>query len=272
MKVKVKILPMLIAICIFIFTILPFIWMLSTSLKYPQEIFVFPPKLLPKKLNFNNYIKLFKSINFFLYLKNSVIVTFSILIISLFLNSLAAFAFAKYNFRGKKTIFTSMLATMMIPGQMTMIPIFLLMRFLGLLNTYLALILTSAVSVFGIFLVRQYMLTIPDELIESARIDGCSEFQIFWRIVLPLSKPILSTLGIFTFMGAWNDFLWPLIVMIKENKYTLTVALANLNSQFATDYGLLMAASTIVVLPVMIVFLFGQKFIIRSISVTGLKE
>jgi len=142
----------------------------------------------------------------------------------------------------------------------------------GLLNTYFALILTSAVSVYGIFLIRQFMLSIPDELIEAARVDGCPEFLIFIKIVLPLCKPILSTLGIFVFMGCWNDFLWPLIVMIKKEMYTLTVALANLNSQYATDYGLLMVAATIVVLPVLIVFFIGQKFIIRSIMISGLKE
>ena len=253
-------------------TIIPFLWMIFTSVKSPEEIFVFPPKIFPKKFYFYNYVKLFKEIAFFQHFKNTFIVTISSVLLNLFLSSLAAFSFAKYEFKGKKTIFTLLLSTMMIPGQMTMIPVFLLLKKLGLLNTYLALILTSAVSVYGIFLIRQFMLSIPDELIEAARVDGCPEFLIFIKIVLPLCKPILSTLGIFAFMGCWNDFLWPLIVMIKKEMYTLTVALANLNSQYATDYGLLMAAATIVVLPVLIVFFIGQKFIIRSIMISGMKE
>lgn len=253
-------------------TIIPFLWMISTSIKSPGEVFVYPPKLFPEQPTLQHYIELFKGVKFLVHFKNSVIVTGSILIISLFLNSLAGFAFAKYKFPGKEKIFTLLLATMMIPGQMTMIPIFLMLKNLGLLNTYFGLICTSATSVFGIFLVRQFMLTIPDDLIEAARIDGCNEFQIYYKIMLPLSKPILATLGIFTFMGSWNDFLWPLIVMIKEEMYTLTVALATLNSRYATEYGLLMAGATVVIIPVLIVFFIGQRYIIRSIAVTGLKE
>ncbi|MDI6642378.1 MAG: carbohydrate ABC transporter permease, partial [Elusimicrobiota bacterium] len=198
-------------------------------------------------------------------------IAISITVLSLFVNSLAAFAFAKFSFPGKEKIFALLLATLMIPGQMTMIPVFLLLKSLGLLNSYLGLIIPAAASAFGIFLIRQFMLTIPNDLIESARIDGCSDFRIYWNIILPLCKPVLATLGVFTFMGSWNDFLWPLIVMMKESKYTLPVALANLSGEYVTEFGLLMAGSVIVVAPIILVFVFAQRFIIESFAHTGLK-
>ncbi|HMX95641.1 MAG TPA: carbohydrate ABC transporter permease, partial [Elusimicrobiota bacterium] len=163
-------------------------------------------------------------------------------------------------------------ATMMVPGQLTMIPVFLLLKKMGFLNSFLGLIVPVCANVFGIFLIRQFMMSIPNDLIESARIDGCSEFRIYWSVVLPLCKPVLATLSIFTFIGSWNDFLWPLIVMVREDGYTLPVALANLNGQHPTDFGLLMAAATVVVLPVLVVFLAAQKYVIRGIATTGLKE
>ncbi|MBI2916309.1 MAG: carbohydrate ABC transporter permease, partial [Elusimicrobia bacterium] len=169
-------------------------------------------------------------------------------------------------------IFTLLMATLMIPGQILMIPVFLFLKQLGLLNTYWGLIIPASVGIFGIFLVRQFMMTIPDDLVEAARIDGCSEFRIYWNVILPLCKPVLATLGIFTFMGAWNDFLGPLIVMTGEEKYTLTVALANLNGQHATKFGLLMAGAFVVVIPIILIFIFAQKYVIRGIATTGLKE
>lgn len=250
----------------------PFFWMFSTSFKAGGGILTYPPQWIPKQPTVVHYVKLFSEIPFLSHFKNSLIVAVSTTLISLFLNSLAGFAFAKYKFPGREKIFTFLLTTMMIPGQVTMMPIFLLLKKLGLLNTYFGLIATGAVSVFGIFLIRQFMLTIPNDLIESARIDGCSEFRIYWSIMLPLCRPVLATLGIFTFMGAWNDFLWPLIVMIKENMYTLPVALANLNGQHPTEFGLLMAAAVVVVLPILVIFIFAQKYIIRGIATTGLKE
>ncbi|MCS7151195.1 MAG: carbohydrate ABC transporter permease [Endomicrobia bacterium] len=267
-----------------VITMLPFIWMLSTSFKSKEAIFTKTPQIIPKKPTLENYLRIFHiepeevrrekgaiGINFWRSFLNSVIVAFTIPIISLFFNSLAAFAFAKYNFAGKDKIFTLLLATMMIPGQMTMIPVFLLLKYLGLLNSYLGLILPAAANVYGIFLIRQFMLTIPEDLIDAARIDGCSDFMIFWKIVLPLCKPVLATLAMFSFMGTWNDFLWPLIVMTSERKYTLTVALANLSGEYTTEYGLLMAGAVIVVLPIIIIYLFAQRYIIESFAHTGLK-
>jgi multiple sugar transport system permease protein len=268
-----------------VITFTPFFWMFSTSLKSGESIFTFPPQWLPKKVTFEHYQRLFGiepqqvkeekgsiSLNFAVHFKNSILIAIGITILSLFFNSLAAFAFAKYNFPGKEKIFTLLLATLMIPGQVMMIPVFLLLKILGLLNTYFALLIPGLVSVYGIFLIRQFMVTIPNDLIESARIDGCSDFRIFWYIMLPLCKPILATLAVFTFIGSWNDFIWPLIVMMKESKYTLPVALANLSGEYATDYGLMMAGSVIVVTPIIIVFLFAQRYVIESFATTGLKE
>src|SRR3989338_8022681 len=179
-----------------VIAVAPFFWMLSTSFKSGGGIFKYPPQILPHNPTLQWYFQLFRDVDFFLHFK----------------------------------------ATLMIPGQITMIPVFLFLKQLGLLNTYWGLILPTAVGVFGIFLIRQFMLTIPDDLIEASRIDGCSEFRIYWNVILPLCKPVLATLGIFTFMGSWNDFLWPLIVMIGEERYTLPVALANLSGQFATKF------------------------------------
>jgi len=255
-----------------IVTLLPFIWMLSTSFKTKGGIFTFPPEWIPKEPTFGNYQELFKGVNFLRCFWNSLIVALSITGLSLFLNSLAGYAFAKYRFRWRGWLFTLILATMMIPGQMTMMPVFLLLKSLGLLNSYMGLIIPAATSAFGIFLMCQFISTIPDDLIESARMDGCSEFRIYWQVILPLCKPVLAALGIFTFMGSWNDFLWPLIVMIKESMYTLPVALANLNSQYATEYGLLMAGAVVVVVPILIVFFLAQKYVIEGIATSGLKE
>ncbi|RLD18776.1 MAG: carbohydrate ABC transporter permease [Caldiserica bacterium] len=249
----------------------PFVWMLSTSFKTHGAVFTMPPQWIPKPFTLENYKKLFSEINFLRHFLNSLIVAVSVTIFSLFINSLAGYAFAKYRFPGRDRIFALLLGAVMIPGQVTMIPVFLMLKKLGMLNSYLGLIIPCSASVFAIFLMRQFIYSIPDVLIESARLDGCSEFGIYWKIILPLCKPVLATLGIFTFMSSWNDFLWPLIVMIDEKMYTLPVALANLNGQHATEYALLMAGSVIVVLPVIIVFLIAQKHIIKGIATTGLK-
>jgi len=253
-------------------TMAPFVWMISTSFNTDQAIFTKVPQWIPKHPTIEQYTKLFSSINFLQHFKNSAIIAVSITFVSLFFNSLAGYAFAKYRFPGKEKLFTLLLATMMIPGQVTMMPVFLILKNLGLLNTYLGLIIPAAGGVFGVFLMKQFMLSIPNELIESARMDGCSEFRIYWQIILPLSKPVLATLGIFTFMGTWNDFLWPLIVMIREEMYTLPVALANLNGQHSTEYALLMAGAVIVIAPVVLLFLLAQKYVIQGIATSGLKE
>jgi len=252
-------------------TIAPFLWMLSTSFKSSSSIFTYPPQLIPSQFTLIHYKNLFEKIKFITYFKNSITIAFSITFLNLFLNSLAGFAFAKYRFPGKEKLFTLLLATMMVPGQVAMMPVFLILKNLGLLNTFMGLIIPGASGVFGIFFMRQFMLTIPNDLIDSARIDGCSEFRIYWNIMLPLCKPALATLAIFTFMGSWNEFLWPLIIMTKETMYTLPVALANLNGQYNTEWGLLMAGSVVVLVPVLLVFICLQRYFMRGIALTGIK-
>lgn len=254
-----------------VLTLMPFFWMISTSFKTNAGIHAIPPQWLPKKPTLDHYKELFEQINFLRYFINSTIVATAVTIFGLFLNSIAGYAFAKYKFPGRDRIFAILIIALMVPGQVTMMPVFLILKNLGLLNTYFGLIVSGTVSVYSIFLMRQFVQTIPNDLIESARIDGCSEFGIYWKIILPLCKPVLATLGIFTFMSSWNSFLWPLIVMIREEMYTLPVALANLSGQHAEKFGLVMAGAVIVVIPVIIVFLFAQKYIIKGISTTGLK-
>lgn len=253
-------------------TVTPFLWMLSTSFKPGGGIFTYPPQWIPRNPTFEWYLQLIRDVDILLHFKNSIIVAVTTTVCQLFLATLAGYAFAKLKFAGRDKIFTLLMTTVMIPGQITMIPVFLFLKKLGFLNTYWGLILPASVSIFGIFLIRQFMMTIPDDLIEASRIDGCSEFRIYWNVILPLCKPVLATLGIFTFMGSWNDFLWPLIVMVGEDRYTLPVALANLNGQYATKFGLLMAGAVVVVIPIIVIFMFAQKYVIRGIVTTGLKE
>lgn len=253
-------------------TLMPFFWMVSTSFKSGGGIFTYPPEWLPKEPTIAWYRDLIREVNFLVHFKNSLIVSISVTALSLLLNSMAGYAFAKHRFAGRDSIFKFLLGSMMIPSQITMIPVFLLLKKIGLLNSYLGLIIPVSASVFGIFLIRQFMMSIPNDLIESARIDGASEFRIYWSVVLPLCRPVLATLGIFTFMSTWNDFLWPLIVMLREESYTLPVALANLNGQHPTSFGLLMAAAVVVVLPVILVFLLAQRYVIQGIATSGIKE
>ena len=254
-----------------VLTLAPFVWMLSTSFKTNEAVFAYPPQWIPQNPTLEQYRLLFQEVNFIRHFKNSIIVAAGVTCFSLFLNALGGFTFAKYRFPAKGKIFAMLLATMMVPAQITMIPVFMLLKYLGLLNTYWGLIIPAGASAFGIFLIRQFVYSIPTDLIESARIDGCSEFRIFWSIILPLCRPVLAALGLFTFMGTWNDFLWPLIVMIKEDMYTLPVALANLSGQYATRFGLLMAGAVVVVTPILFIFIFAQRYIIKGVAVTGIK-
>ncbi|KAA3609205.1 MAG: carbohydrate ABC transporter permease [Calditrichaeota bacterium] len=254
-----------------VLTMLPFIWMLGASFMETGEASTFPPKIFPAAATLKQYIFLFERMNLTRYFLNSLILAVSVTLVSLFVNSLAGFAFAKYNFRGKQRIFKLLLLSMIIPGQVTMLPVFLLLNKLGLLNSYLGIILPGMASIFGIFLIRQYLSSIPDSLLEAAYLDGANDFYIYWKIVIPLAMPILVTLALFTFMGTWNDFLWPLIVMSDESMYTLPVALANLSKEFVLDPELMMAGSVITVLPVILVFLALQRYYIRGILIGGLK-
>lgn len=255
----------------FVTMVAPFLWMLSTSFKGTKAIFRFPPEWIPSEPTLKNYADLFKTLNILRPLMNTVIVAVSITILSLAVCSMAGYAFAKFVFPGRDKLFMGLLGTLMVPGQITMIPVFLLLKKMGLLNSFAGLILPGVAGAFGIFLMRQFIKTIPDELLEAARIDGAGEFYIFSRIVLPLCKPALATLGIFNFTGSWNSFLWPLIVATDESMYTLPVAIANLSGQYQTEYGIQMAGAVIVVLPIVLVFFFAQRYFVKGIALTGLK-
>jgi multiple sugar transport system permease protein len=252
--------------------VFPFLWMLSTSLKPEDEVFTWPPRLIPWPPVWSNYAEAWRIAPFGRYFLNTAFVAVAITVVSLFVNSLAAYAFARLRFRGRDSLFMLLLATMMIPFQVTMIPTFLILKQLGWLDSYLGLTVPGFAGAFGIFMLRQFMLSIPEDLLDAARIDGCSEFRIYRQIVLPLCKPALATLAVFTFMGAWNDFILPLLVVKSDEMRTLTLAVAALSSGlYVMSFPLMMAAATFVILPVILAFLLAQRFFTRSIVLGGLK-
>ncbi|MFA5858645.1 MAG: carbohydrate ABC transporter permease [Elusimicrobiota bacterium] len=251
--------------------VIPFVWMFSTSLKDAGAVFTFPPQWIPNPVVFRNYVDAWNSVPFGRFYLNSIIVAVSVTAGQLFTASLAAYAFARLQFPGRDKLFLAYLATMMIPGQVTMIPVFILLRTLGWIDTYQGLILPHIFTTYGTFMLRQFFLTIPKELEEAATIDGCGPFRIYWQIILPLCKPALATLGTFIFLGSWNDFMWPLIVTNSMEMKTLTVGLASFQGLYNTEWTLLMAASMIVLAPVLIVYIFNQRFFVQGIAMTGLK-
>jgi multiple sugar transport system permease protein len=250
----------------------PLFWMVSASLMPTGQSSTFPPKFLPSPITFEHYASLFTRLNLSRYLFNSAFVSIAVTGVSLVINSMAGYAFAKYRFRGRDPLFKLLIASMVIPSQVTMLPLFLLLNKLGVINTYLGVIIPGMAGVFGIFLIRQFAMAIPDSLIEAARMDGASDFRIYWQLILPLCRPVLLTLAIFTFMGTWNDFLWPLIVMTDDSMYTLPVALANLSLEHVQDTELMMAGSVMTVAPVLLMFALLQKYYIEGIMAGGLKE
>ncbi|OAA31520.1 sugar ABC transporter permease [Kosmotoga arenicorallina S304] len=255
----------------FLIMAIPFFWMVSTSFKNPDEIYIFPPRWVPHRPTFDNYVELFKTVDFGRPLINTVIVAVTSTFLSVMLSAMAGYGFAKFRFRGKEKLFLLVLATLMVPGQMTLIPVYLILNSLNLLNTYAGLILPGVASAFGIFFMRQFIMSIPDELIDAAKMDGAKEFFIFLKIILPLSKPALATLTIFNFVGAWNSFLWPLIVATDEKMYTLPVAISVVQGQYGEKIALQMSGSFIVIIPIIIVFFFAQKYIIKGLSMSGMK-
>jgi multiple sugar transport system permease protein len=253
-------------------TLFPLVWMVSVSLMPSMESTRFPPRLFPQTPTFEHYQILFTQINLARYLFNSTLLATAITLISLLLNSLAGYAFAKLEFAGRDRLFKLLLGAMVIPGQVAMLPLFLMLKQMGLINTYCGVIIPGMASIFGIFLIRQYTLSIPDSLLNAARIDGAGEFRIYYSLVLPLCKPILVTLAIFTFMGAWSDFMWPLIVLTDNDHYTLPVALANLLGEHVQDTELMMAGAVLTLLPVILLFLGLQKFYIEGLILGSVKE
>jgi multiple sugar transport system permease protein len=271
----------------------PFAWLLSSSFKPIGDIFSWPPQWIPEHPTTANY-KLFlglgpqdaRSAEFIgRWFINSAFVATSITVLQLFFNSLAAYAFAKRRFPGRNAIFVLFLATMMIPGQVTLIPSYLVLKSIplfggndilghgghGWLDSYYGLIMPGAVSAFGIFLIRQYMLTIPDEYLDAARIDGASEFKIYWKVVVPLAKPALAATAIFTFIYAWEDFFWPLIIITSPDHYTVPLGLALYVVRNRTSWDIVMAGSVLATLPMIFIFAVFQRYFIRGLAITGLK-
>jgi len=249
----------------------PLLWMLSVSFMPTGEAAHFPPPLLPSSVTTANYHELFARTGMGNNFVNSLLVSLAITLGSLLLNTMAGYAFAKLRFVGRERIFQLLLAALVIPAQVAMLPLFLLMKQLGLVNNFGGVIVPALATVFGIFLVRQYARSIPDELLEAARIDGAGELRIFFQIVLPMLKPVLVTLAIFTFMGAWNDFMWPLIVLTDQEHYTLPVALASLSREHIMDVEMMMAGAVITVLPVLLLFLLLQRYYIQGLLLGSVK-
>jgi len=251
----------------------PFLWMVTSSLKSQWEVYVFPPTIFPEVPQWNNYVSVFQNQPFGLYTWNSFYISILVTLGVLLTSSLAGYSFSRIRYPGRDKIFMLYLSTMMVPGAVTMIPSFVMMKAFGWLDTHYPLIVPGFVGAWGTFMMRQFMLTIPRDLEDAAKIDGCSRFKIYWKIILPISQPALATLGIFTFMGAWNGYLWPLIIIESREKWTLPLGLANFQSRYAymTPYHLIMAASFISVLPIMILFMAGQKYYVQGIVTTGLK-
>jgi multiple sugar transport system permease protein len=250
----------------------PFLWMVLGSLKTQAELLRLPPTWWPEAPTLANYERLFERLNFPRFFFNSTVVAVAITAGNLIFCSMIGYALAKLKFVGRDKLFLLVMATLMVPQGVIIVPLFILMTNLGLVNTHAGLILPFAAGAFGVFLMRQFMMGLPDELLEAARVDGASEWYVFWRIVMPLSGPALATLGILTFMSSWNMFTWPLVVSTSEDMFTLPVALATFSrGQFSSDYGLLMAGSLVIVTPILIVFMFLQRHFTQGIATTGLK-
>lgn len=252
--------------------ILPFAWMLLGSVKTQREILQRPPTWWPQEFTWENFGAWFGQLNFGQFFGNSVVVALFTVAGNLVFCSMVGYALAKMDFPGKKALFVVVMVTLMVPGVVTFVPLFVMVSSLGLVDSYAALILPFVTTPLGVFLMRQFMLGIPDPLLEAARIDGAGELRIFARIVMPLCGPPLATLGILTFLASWNNFLWPLVAAQTEAKYTLPVALSLYSTgQNATDYGLLLAGSVLVIAPIILLFVFLQRYFIQGIASTGLK-
>lgn len=253
-------------------TLVPFLWMLSTSLKVREQLYAFPPQWIPSPVSFESYRVLFDPLPFDVFFLNSLKIAFLSLAGTLLACSLAAYAFARLRFPGREAVFALLLTTMMIPSQVLLLPLFILYKNIGWLDSHYPLWVPSFFgSAFGTFLLRQFFLSLPTELTDAAKIDGCSHFGIYWRIILPLSGPGLATLGIFTFMGSWNSFLVPLIVVNKIDLRTVPLGLAALQGSNEIRLNAVMAASTLSILPILIVFFFAQKYFVQGVVLTGIK-
>ncbi len=249
----------------------PFIWMLSTSFKPQAETITFPPQLLPKRATLENYTQVFERLNMVRLYMNTAYVAVVKTVVNVYTSTLIGYVFGKFTFRGRDVLFYLVLSTWIIPFEVYMIPLYVMMVNMNLGNTYWALIIPEISSAYAVFLFRQFMFTIPNDLLDAARIDGAGEWRIFHSIVLPLARPVVATLVAFYFMWNWNDFLWPLIVLTTSDKYLLPLGLSMMVAEFGTQYGMLMAGASLAIVPVLMIFVSVQRYIIEGIALTGFK-
>ena len=267
-----KVIVYIILILIAAIMVIPFLWMLSAAIKSDREVFQMNPFVwIPENPRWSNYTDIWTKIPFLKFVENTVFLTIVVTLLQLLTSSFAAYSFAKLNFRHKNGLFLAYIATIAMPWQVYMVPQFIMMRRMGLNDKLLAIICLQAFSAFGVFMMKQFYEGIPDDLCEAARIDGMSEYRIYASIMLPLSKPALSTLTIFTFVATWNDYLGPLIYLKTQEKKTIQLGLKMFISQYSSDYGLIMAGSVLSLIPVLIVFLILQKYFVEGVASTGLK-
>lgn len=277
MKIKntktrmMRVILYIVLIALALVMLVPFAWMLSASFKLDKDVFVFPIQWIPANPRWQNYVDIWNKIPLAKFVMNTAKLTVIVTFLQLLTSSFAAYAFAKLEFKGKDLLFLAYIATIAVPWQVYMVPQFMMMRSMGLADTHLAIICLQAFSAFGVFMMKQFYEGIPTELCEAARIDGMNEYQIWYKIMLPLSKPSLSTLTIFTFVNTWNDFLGPLIYLTTESKKTLQLGLRMFISQFGSEYGLIMAASVLSLIPVLVVFLSLQKYFVEGVAASGVK-
>ncbi len=258
-------------IALAVLMLIPFAWMVSASLKLDKDVFIFPIEWIPRNPRWQNYLDIWTKIPLSKFVLNTTKLTIIVTCLQLLTSSFAAYAFAKLDFKYKNLLFMAYISTIAMPWQVYMVPQFIMMRGMGMNDTHMAIICLQAFSAFGVFMMRQFYQGIPDELCEAARIDGMSEYKIYSKVMLPLSKPALSTLTIFTFVATWNDFLGPMIYLKTESKKTLQIGLRMFISQYSSEYGLIMAASVLSLIPVLIVFLSLQKYFVEGIAATGVK-
>ena len=269
-KVKTGAVYLCLAVVSFI-TLLPLVWMLSSSLKFDAEVFSLPIRWIPRSPVWKNYVSIWQKINFGLFTFNSFKLSIIITLVQVFTSSFAAYGFAKCRFRGRDTLFFIYIATIAIPWQVYMLPQYVEMRIMHLTNTHLGYIFMQSFIAFGVFLMRQFYVSIPDELLDAARIDGLNEYGIYGRVVLPLSGPVIATLSIFSFVNVWNDFMGPMIYFDSNYNKTIPLGIRMFLGQYSTEYGLIMAASVVSLVPVFVVFLFFQRFFVEGIATSGLK-
>ncbi len=265
-----RITVIIVLVLLALITLFPFIWMFVTALKSSSEVFKWPIVLFPANPQWGNFVEAWNRQPFTRFLQNTIFITIGTTLLTLFTSSTAGFAFAKYEFRGKRILFILILLLLMLPPQVTLVPTYLMVRSLGLVNSYFGLMIPGITSVFGVFLIRQYLQSIPNELIDAARIDGSNDWGIYLQIILPLLKPALAVLAIFTFTGSWNSFLWPLIIADSSTMYTLQVGIAFFSGQTGTEYQLMMAVAVVSMLPVILMYLMFQRYFVASVALSGM--